>query len=106
MALFLLEGEEKIIAEEKAHLLEDEFLLAVEVNHFADDEDVLLIRLDLGPLRGVEHVLEGKWMQAESPAELSQEIEVAESVDVDPVDLRRVVAIHQLLEGVELRLED
>ena len=52
-----------------------------------DDEEVLFVGLHLGPLADVEHVLERERMQAVFFAEGLEQLDVAESVHVDPAAL-------------------
>jgi hypothetical protein len=81
-----LQSNEKALAEKHADLLAAHLLLLIEIKHFRDDEQVVIVMLDLRPLARVEHVFESEWVEVESFSEQAQHIDVAETVDVDPRD--------------------
>ena len=91
----LLEGQDGPVADEDAHLLRVQDVLAQ--LELADDDEqprlearVLLVGLHLGPLRHVEHVLDGQGVEVVLLGQGPDDAEVAEAVHVDPADRRPV----------------
>ena len=78
----LLEGHHEILAEEDGDLL-----VAIErgvVDHREHDEGMVLEQVDLRPLAGVDHVLEGQRMQVEDAADLGDQLDIGETDAIQP----------------------
>ena len=91
MAGILLNRDQKRIAKKQAHLLKAQFIALLKINHLAHDEEVVFKRLDLGPLRRVQHILHRQRMQAETLGHPLQQRHIAQSLDVDPVHFRGII---------------
>ena len=78
----LLEGDDETLAEEYGDLL-----VAIKrgvVDHGEHDEGMVLEQIDLRPLAGVDHVLEGQRMQAEDAADLGDQLDIGEADAIQP----------------------
>ena len=95
-----------MVPEKNADLLECELVFLAEIDHLADDEEVVCEVLDFRTLRRVQDILEREGMDVKMVAQLVQDIEVPKAVDIDPVDLVRIQLGEQLVKAVELRLID
>ena len=92
----LLEGQHRPVADEDADLLRVQSCPSrssssrTMMNSRAWKPAVLLVGLHLGPLRHVEHVLDGQRVEVVLLGEGPDDAEVAEAVHVDPADGRPV----------------
>ena len=100
--VFLLDGDEELLADEHAHLLTLDVPLGIEVEHFRDDEEVAVILLHLGPLAGVEDVFQRKGVEIETFANLFQDLDVPEAIDINPRDAIIVEAGEELFHVLDL----
>ena len=58
----------------------------IEIKHFRDDEQVVIVMLNFRPLARVEHILKSEWVEVESFSEQAQHVNVTETIYVDPCD--------------------
>ena len=61
-------------------------LVLIEIKHFRDDEEIVIILFHLRTLARVEHVFQGQRVQIETLPEDAQNAQVTQAVDVDPGD--------------------
>ena len=95
MSRVLLDRDQKRFPQKQAHLLEAQFVAFLEINHLAHDEEVVFKRLDLGPLRRVQDILNRQRMQTKTLGHPLQQRHITQSLDVDPVHFRRIVFRHE-----------
>ena len=81
---FFLECDQEIFSEKHADLLAAHYFPVIEVKHVRDDEKIVVVLLDLRPLRGIEDVFERERMQIETRTERAQDFDVPQPIDVDP----------------------
>ena len=81
---FLLDGNEKGLPEEHAHLFGAYIFVVLEINHFGEEEEIVVILFDLWALVGIEHVFQGERVQVEALTQDAQDTEVAQAIDVNP----------------------
>ncbi|MEY5010677.1 MAG: hypothetical protein RLZZ253_1816 [Verrucomicrobiota bacterium] len=85
--MFLLNGDEDSLKEEHADLFRAERAVGLQVDHLGDNEEMIGVRFDLGPLTDMEHVLKGEGVELEFFAEAFERFHVAEAAHVQPPDL-------------------
>ncbi len=79
-----------MVAEHDAELLLFDLLaLLIPGEGTQDDEELLVVVLDLGPLAGAEHVFDDERVQPRALADLADELDVVQPIDVQPRDERR-----------------
>ena len=83
----LLKRDEQMLREKNAHLLAADALRLIAVNHVEQDKEVILIRLHLGPLPHVQHILQRQRMQPVALADRPQHLDIAEPIDIQPAHL-------------------
>src|SRR5207237_7274616 len=81
---FLLESNEKMFPEEHADLFATHLLRLIQVEHLHDDKQVVVVLLDLRTLAGGKHIFQRERREIETRSEGAKNVDVAESVDVDP----------------------
>src|SRR4029434_6036123 len=60
--------------------------ILVEIKHFRDDEEIVIILFHFWTLVRVEHVFQGQRVQIETLPEDAQNAQVTQAVDIDPGD--------------------
>jgi hypothetical protein len=69
------------------------------INHVHDDEEMVLVGLDFGPLAHVQHVLESQRMQAVFRSQAVEDLNIPEAIDIEPAHFAVVVrAVRQIVE--------
>jgi hypothetical protein len=104
VARMFLEGDQGVLGQEHAHLLR--FDLLFEMEHAHDDVEVVAVVVDLRALAHVEHVFVRERMEAEQVAELADDLDVADAVDVDPEHARLALVRGELRDAREALLLD
>ena len=73
--------------DDEADLLHGDVCLPLgDLEHFEDDEQVVAVVVQFGPLIGVEDVFQHQGVQVQAGPQCLQVLGVAEAVDVDPGD--------------------
>src|SRR4030043_414524 len=81
----LLKGDNKIFPEDETHL----FFLYVLFHgiigdHLEDQQDVTSVVFDLGPLVGLQYVLQNKRVDVETVSCLLHDLQIVKTINIDP----------------------
>ncbi len=100
--MLLLKGQNESLADDGADLLRVQVLTLP--GDAQDDEKMLIVGLNLRSLMGVEDILEGQLVHAETLAQLANQLHITQPLDINPGDRMTLQKRLDLLDAVDLHI--